>query len=150
MCIVKKESWAYGGKNYDTEKEAVKAALTDLGTRMVKEFHSQPFDGMMRLGADITPLRDRYLSILDAEVQAEKGIVENDSREPLVPVIPVQDRREAVLEKYRSLESTHPIKRAIDTWKGRNNLAGERFETVLKNANSDQFRELECLVEIAR
>ena len=76
MTIEKVDSWAYAGTNYSTEKEAVKAALTDIGSRLIKEFHSKPFDGLMQLGVEITPLRDRYLAILDLELQAEKGIPE--------------------------------------------------------------------------
>lgn len=82
MCITKTEAWAYAGVNYTTEKEAVKAALTDMGTRIVKEFHSQPFDGLMKFGMEITPLRERYLELLDMELHAGKAPSENATGEP--------------------------------------------------------------------
>lgn len=82
MCITKKEQWVYGGKSYDDELSAVKAALTDLGTRFVKEFHSNPLQGMLTLGADITPLRDRYIDLTDPVPQVEKATPQKVAGEP--------------------------------------------------------------------
>lgn len=82
MCITKTSSWAYGGTNYPTELEAVKVALTDLGTRFVKEFHSKPLEGMLVLGADITPLRDRYIELTAPTVQGGEGTSEKAGGDP--------------------------------------------------------------------
>lgn len=82
MCITKKEQWVYDGKSYDEEVDAVKAALTSIGTRFVKEFHSNPLQGMLTLGADITPLRDRYIDLTDPVPQVEKATPQKVAGEP--------------------------------------------------------------------
>lgn len=82
MCITRQETWAFAGKNYPTELDAVKAALTEIGTRFVKEFHSQPFQGMLALGADISYLRDRYIDLTGPDAGGGEAPSENATGEP--------------------------------------------------------------------
>lgn len=47
--IAPKLSWPYKGHNYDTEIEAVKAAIDDMGKRLVKDHASNPGEGLILL-----------------------------------------------------------------------------------------------------
>lgn len=143
MCIVKKEQWVYGGKSYDDELEAVKAALTDIGTRFVKEFHNKPFEGMLVLGADITPLRDRYIELTAPEPMGGKAPSEKVAGEPLSTMTHAE-----AADKYLGLPSTHPIRDAVEQW-----LHPRRYrnvETALRYGTPDEARELVALIGIAK
>lgn len=82
MCITKQETWGYAGKNYHEEIHAVQAALIDIGTRFVKDHHSQPLMGLLELGADISALRARYLELRDGPTQGGEAPSENATGEP--------------------------------------------------------------------
>lgn len=60
MCITKVESFGYGGKLYDTELEAVRAALTEIGARLLKDHHSNMIVGLTEMGKDIGQLAERH------------------------------------------------------------------------------------------
>lgn len=74
MCIAKVESYQYAGKLYTTELDAVKAALSEIGSRIIKEHAGNPIDGLLKYGADITPLRNRYIDLTAPEVTSEKAV----------------------------------------------------------------------------
>lgn len=59
MCITKVESFGYAGKLYDTEIEAVRAALTEIGARLLKDHHSNMIVGLTEYGKDIGELAAR-------------------------------------------------------------------------------------------
>lgn len=147
MCITKTEAWAYAGVNYTTEKEAVKAALTDIGSRLIKEFHGNPLQGLLTLGAEVSELRDRYLDLLDQELQAEKGIPEKPegTQEDPSVVMPHKNRRLAMRKQLDEMESTHPIKRAVQTFMEREGYATPR--AFWTRANAPQFDELERILD---
>lgn len=63
MCIEKVMSYSFAGKLYPTELEAVTAALTDVGTRLMKDFATNPVKGLLELGKDISALRERYIAL---------------------------------------------------------------------------------------
>ena len=145
MCIVKKEQWVYDGKSYDEEIDAVKAALTHLGTRFVKEFHGKPLEGMLALGGEITPLRDRYLTLLDLELHPEKGTSQKVAGEPLKPI---QDRRDEVRRRIESLPPGSPIIDAIAV-----HLKDEKWptkEAFLVHADGQQLQFVEHLLSIGK
>jgi hypothetical protein len=144
MCITKKEQWVYGGKSYDEELDAVKAALTDLGTRFVKEWHGNPLQGMLVLGADVTPLRDRYIALTEPRPTGGKGDPEKDTGEPMS----TGNRRIEARDKFSQLESTHPIKRAALVFMEREGYA--QPQAFWTRANVRQFDELIRILEIAR
>lgn len=143
MCIVKKEQWVYGGKSYDDELEAVKAALTDIGTRFVKEFHNKPFEGMLVLGADISELRTRYIDLTAPVPVGGKAPSEKVAGEPLSTMTHAQ-----AADKYLGLPSNHPIRDAVQQW-----LSTRRFrnvETALRHGTAAEAEELVALIGIAK
>jgi len=64
MCITKTECWVYNDKPYLQEIDAVIAALTDIGSGIMKNHAAHPFNGLLEYGENITPLRHRYLELL--------------------------------------------------------------------------------------
>lgn len=73
MCIDKVMSYSYAGKLYPTELDAVKAALSDIGTRLIKDFSTHPVNGLIELGQDISALRARYLALAPAAISTESA-----------------------------------------------------------------------------
>lgn len=143
MCIERKEQWVYGGKSYDDELEAVKAALTDLGTRFVKEYHSKPLEGMLAIGADVTSLRARYIDLTDPTPQVEKAPSEKVAGEPKSVLTHAQ-----AADKYLGLPSNHPIRDAVREW-----MRPRRFRSVeqaLRYGSPEEAHELVCLISIAK
>lgn len=49
QIIAPKLSWPYNGHNYDTEIEAVKAAIDDMGKRLIKEHATNPGQGLVSM-----------------------------------------------------------------------------------------------------
>lgn len=153
MCITKKEQWVYDGKSYDEEVDAVKAALTSIGTRFVKEFHSKPLDGMLELGADISELRIRYLELTCGPAQAGVDIPVKALGEPksgpVNPVLkPIQDRRDEVRRRIESLPPGSPIIDAIAV-----HLKDEKWptkEAFLVHADGQQLQFVERLLSIGK
>lgn len=143
MCITKKEQWVYGGKSYDDELEAVKAALTDLGTRFVKEYHGKPLEGMLALGADVSELRMRYVDLTDPVPTGGNAIPVKALGEPKSAMTHAE-----AADKYLGLPSTHPIRDAVEQW-----LRPRRFrnvETALRHGTPDEAKELVALIGIAK
>lgn len=148
MCITKTEAWAYAGVNYTSEKDAVKAALTDIGTRLIKEFHSNPLQGLLTLGAEVSELRDRYMALLDRELHPEEAPPKEPEGTQEDPSGSHGSRRMDLRKKYAGLESTHPIKRAALTFMEREGYAEPR--AFWTRANASQFDELERIMAIAK
>jgi hypothetical protein len=64
MCAIEEvRSYRYAGKHYDTELEAVTAALTEIGTRIIRDHHHNPVEGLLKYGNDIGELRARYAAL---------------------------------------------------------------------------------------
>lgn len=57
MCIKKTESWAYDGKLYQSEAEAVNAALKTIGSKIISQFSAHPHEGLLAF-------RDELLELL--------------------------------------------------------------------------------------
>lgn len=149
MCIIKKESWGYGGTNYDTELEAVKAALTDLGMRFQNEYRGKPLEGMLALGMEITPLRDRYIALTDPDAGGGEGTSEKVGGDPSDGHRrPRKSRRLAIRDTFSDLESTNPLKRAAVRFMDREGYLDPR--AFWTRANAAQFDELEIILEMKR
>lgn len=155
MCIIKTEAWAYAGTNYTTEKDAVKAALTDIGTRLIKEFHSNPLQGLLTLGAEVSELRDRYMTILDRELQAEKGIPEKV--EPPFsaeytgpaggdPADPLSSTN--MVTRFLDIPDHSPIFDAVQVWVKRHHYRS--FEEAIQRSRDSERLELSNLIGIAK
>lgn len=82
MCIKKEACWAYADKPYLKEIEAVKAALSDIATKIVKDYSTNPLEGLLQYGADISELRARYLELLALETP-QKGTSDSGTGEPM-------------------------------------------------------------------
>lgn len=150
MCITKQETWGYAGKNYHEEIHAVQAALMDIGTRLVKEHHSQPLMGLLELGADISALRARYLELRDGPVQDKEAPPKEPEGTQGDPsgVMPPENRRSTMRKQLEEMEPTHPIKRAALTFMERQGYAEPR--AFWTRANASQFDELERIMAIAK
>lgn len=98
MCITKVASYEFGGKLYPTELEAVRAALTEIGTKIVKEHASAPHAGLIDKRADLIPLLTRY-----DELTAPTDAPTEPTSEKAVP--PFQEIVDAF--QGRSIEDAH-------------------------------------------
>lgn len=150
MCITKKEQWVYDGKSYDEEVDAVKAALTSIGTRFVKEFHSKPLDGMLELGADISELRIRYLELTCGPAQAGEDLPVKALGEPKGGTVlkPIQDRRDEVRRRIDNLPPGSAVIDAIAV-----HLKDENWPTMeafLVHADGQQLQFVERLLSIGK
>lgn len=63
MPIQKVEKWSWEGQTFATELEAVNAGLDDIGQRLVTEYATNPRQGLLRYGADISALWIRFNQI---------------------------------------------------------------------------------------
>jgi hypothetical protein len=63
MCIDQVMSFRYAGKLYPDELEAVTAALSETGTKLIKDYSTNPMKGLLELGEHISSLRQRYLHL---------------------------------------------------------------------------------------
>lgn len=155
MCIVKKEQWVYDGKSYDEEIDAVKAALTHLGTRFVKEFHGKPLEGMLALGGEVTPLRDRYLTLLDLELHPEEGTSEKVAGEPKAHPLGYAGgdpddllSTNSMTTRYLAVPSHSPIAKAVRQWLDREGY--RHFADATQNLTGSKRQELSNLIGIAK
>lgn len=71
MCIQKVEAWEHGGKLFSTERQALDAALSDIGARIVKEHHASPATGLLANKDAILRVLGRIDEIEAAEPKAE-------------------------------------------------------------------------------
>lgn len=69
MCIRKVEAYEHAGQLFPTERQALDAALKDIGKRIVTENHANPAEGMLQQ-------RDAILRVLGriAEIEAEVAL----------------------------------------------------------------------------
>lgn len=146
MCIKQTTTWAYGGTNYDSELEAVKAALTDLGSRFVKEFHSKPLEGMLVLGADISALRTRYIDLTAPTVQAEEAPSEEPEGTRGDPSVLLSDA--SIRRRFLAIPDHSPIHAAVRQWLADRNYVS--IEQACRNVNPKARRELSALIGIAK
>lgn len=153
MCIERKEQWVYGGKSYDDELEAVKAALTDLGTRFVKEYHSKPLDGMLAIGADVTSLRARYIDLTDPVPQVEKAPSEKVAGEPKAhplgyaggdPEDPLSTN--SMMMRYMLIPRHTAAYKAVRLWLEREGY--KTFEVAMQNLRGPKRQELSRLIDM--
>lgn len=75
MCIRKVEAYEHAGQLFPTERQALDAALKDIGKRIVTENHANPAEGMLQQ-------RDAILRVLGriAEIEAASPRVEPAAR----------------------------------------------------------------------
>lgn len=62
MCIEEVKAWAFAGKHYTTELEAIEAAIDEIGRKVVKENATNPGVGL-RLHADLPGLLNRHAEL---------------------------------------------------------------------------------------
>lgn len=48
MCIKKVEAYEHAGQLFATERQALDAALKDIGKKIVADHHASPAEGMMK------------------------------------------------------------------------------------------------------
>lgn len=66
MCIKEVTAWAYAGQNYDTERDAVWAAIDATGKKIVKENAANPGKGLIS-DPDLPKLLIRYAELTKGE-----------------------------------------------------------------------------------
>jgi len=64
-------AWVYRGKPYLKQIDAVKAALEDIARAMYRDYATNPLQGLLAHGEDVSMLRQAYLELLDAEGDAD-------------------------------------------------------------------------------
>lgn len=75
MCIKKVEAYEHAGQLFATERQALDAALKDIGKKIVADHHASPAEGMMKHREAIL----RVLGRID-EIEAELPKVEPAAR----------------------------------------------------------------------
>lgn len=91
MCITKVESYRYGDKHYNTELEAIDAALESVGCRIVKDHAHNPIKGILEHADKLTPLLIRREALVRTGVAAEVASDESQRGPKGVPVSLVQE-----------------------------------------------------------
>jgi len=60
MCIEQVNAWRHGDALFNTEREAVEAALKEYAQRLMREHSSDPFVGLVGMTDKLVPLLQRY------------------------------------------------------------------------------------------
>ena len=66
MCIEQVNAWRHGDALFNTEREAVEAALREYAQRLMREHSSDPFVGLVGMTDKLVPLLQRYAELNDA------------------------------------------------------------------------------------
>jgi len=69
MCIKQVEAWQHGDALFNSEREAVEAALKEYAGKLFREHSSDPFAGLVGMTEKLVPLLQRY-EVLTAEARA--------------------------------------------------------------------------------
>ncbi|SKB26871.1 hypothetical protein [Sphingopyxis flava] len=69
MCVNQVTAFEHGGQLFHTERQALDAALKDIGKKLVADFHANPAEGMLQQ-------RDAILRVLGriSEIEAEVAL----------------------------------------------------------------------------
>lgn len=59
MCVTRVTAWAFAGRNYNSEIEAVRAAIDEIGKKIVRDHASHPGKGLVEHD-DLPKLLLRY------------------------------------------------------------------------------------------
>jgi len=70
MCIEQVNAWRHGDALFNTEREAVEAALREYAQRLMREHSSDPFVGLVGMTDKLVPLLQRYAEFLPSPVTA--------------------------------------------------------------------------------
>lgn len=81
MCIKKVDAWEHGGSLFPTEKEAVDAALKDMGQTLMKEHSSDLSAGLLVVADKLIPLLKRH-----AELRRDEEMAREEASAPTVSV----------------------------------------------------------------
>lgn len=76
MCIEEVKAWAYAGKHYNTERDALWAAIDEIAREIVKQYATNPGRGLVE-SAELPGLLIRYHELV-AESKADTA---TESRE---------------------------------------------------------------------
>jgi hypothetical protein len=81
MCITIEPCWVYDGKPYLREIEAYRAALTAIAGKIVKDHSTNPLEGLLQHGGDVSRLLARFTELLPADMVG-KGTLQTSAGEP--------------------------------------------------------------------
>ena len=70
MCIEQVNAWRHGDALFNTEREAVEAALREYAQRLMREHSSDPFVGLVGMTDKLVPLLQRYAELQPSPVTA--------------------------------------------------------------------------------
>jgi hypothetical protein len=73
MCIEQVMSHRYNGKLYPAELDAVKAALTEIGVKLIKDHSNDPMKGLLELGEHVSHLRARYIALSPPPIPTDEA-----------------------------------------------------------------------------
>lgn len=71
MCIMKVTAFTYEGKHYDTEQSAVRAAINEIGRKIVKDHSGNPGRGLVE-NPDLPGLLSRYSELTTATGETDR------------------------------------------------------------------------------
>lgn len=60
MCIQQVQAWQHGSALFNSEVEAVEAALKEYAQKLMREHSSDPFAGLVGMTDKLVPLLQRY------------------------------------------------------------------------------------------
>ena len=64
MCIKQVQAWQHGDALFNSEREAVEAALRECAQKLMREHSSDPFVGLVGMTEKLVPLLQRYDALL--------------------------------------------------------------------------------------
>lgn len=70
MCVKKIEAFEHAGQLFHTERQALDAALKDIGKKLVADFHANPAEGMIQQREAILRVLGRIAEIEDSTPSA--------------------------------------------------------------------------------
>lgn len=73
MCIKQVEAWEHAGQLFATERQALDAALKDIGKKIVADYHASPAEGMMKHSEAILRVLGR-IAEMEAEVALPRDV----------------------------------------------------------------------------
>jgi len=99
MCINRITAWAFGGHNYDTERDAVWAAIDATARKIVKDYSSNPGRGMIE-SPDLPKLLLRYRELSETDEPTTANSAEGTQGEE-----PEGTRESAIALVVREMQS---------------------------------------------
>ncbi len=74
MCIQQVQAWQHGSALFNSEVEAVEAALKEYAQKLMREHSSDPFTGLVGMTDKLVPLLQRYEALTAPDTAPNKPL----------------------------------------------------------------------------